>query len=58
MMTGSLNHVIIAQVYMPKGARKMEKFRANQAANEIRDEDHAGDANVEIIGRFIPSFPK
>lgn len=37
-------------VYMPKGARRMEKFKATQAANEIRDEDHAGDANVEIIG--------
>ena len=30
----------------------MEKFKANQAANEIRDEDHAGDANVEIIDEF------
>jgi hypothetical protein len=27
-------------VYMPKGARRMEKFRATQAANEIRDEIH------------------
>ena len=37
-------------VYMPQGARRMEKFKATQAANEIRDEDHAGDAKVEIIG--------
>ena len=37
-------------VYMPAGARRMEKFKATTAANEIRDEDHAGDANVEIIG--------
>ena len=36
---------------MPPGARKMEQFRANQIANEIRDEDHAGNAEVEIIGR-------
>ena len=39
-------------VYMPPGARKMEKFRAIQAANEIRDEDHAGDAEVKIIDEF------
>ena len=28
----------------------MEKFRATTAANEIRDEDHAGGAEVVIIG--------
>lgn len=39
-------------VFMPPGARKMEKFRGIQAANEIRDEDHAGDANVVIIDEF------
>ena len=38
-------------VYMPPGARRMEKYKATMAANEIRDEDHAGDANVEIIGK-------
>ncbi len=37
---------------MPPGARTMEKFRATQAANEIRDEDHAGDATVTIIDEF------
>ena len=37
-------------VMMPPGARKMEQFRATQIANEIRDEDHAGNAEVEIIG--------
>ena len=37
-------------VLMPPGARKMEQFRATQVANEIRDEDHAGNAEVEIIG--------
>ena len=36
---------------MPPGARKMEQFRATQVANEIRDEDHAGNAVVEIIGK-------
>ena len=38
---------------MPPGARKMEQFRATQVANEIRDEDHAGNAVVEIIGKII-----
>ena len=37
-------------VYMPPGARTMEKFRATTAANEIRDEDHAGAGEVVIIG--------
>ena len=37
---------------MPPGARKMEQFRATQIANEIRDEDHAGNAEVEIIGEY------
>ena len=37
-------------VYMPEGAKKMEQFRAVQVANQIRDEDHAGNAEVEVIG--------
>ncbi len=36
---------------MPAGARKMEKFRATQVANDIRDEDHAGNSEVVIIGQ-------
>lgn len=36
-------------VFFPKGASRMERFKATTAANEIRDEDHAGDATVEII---------
>ena len=36
----------------------MERFKANQAANEIRDEDHAGDANVEIIDAFSDESAK
>ena len=36
-------------VYMPPGASKMEQFRATNAANQIRDEDHAGSATVEIL---------
>ena len=36
-------------VYMPPGASKMEQFKATHAANQIRDEDHAGSATVEIL---------
>lgn len=39
-------------VYMPDGASRMESFKGTQAANAIRDEDHSGDANVEIIDAF------
>ena len=38
-------------VYMPPGASKMEQFKATNAANQIRDEDHAGSATVEILSR-------
>ena len=38
---------------MPEGARKMEQFRAVQVANEIRDEDHAGNATVEVAGNTL-----
>ena len=37
-------------VLMPPGAKKMEQFRANQVATQIRDEDHAGNAEVKLIG--------
>ena len=40
-------------VYMPPGARRMERFRATTAANEIRDEDHAGEGEVVIIGKSL-----
>ena len=36
-------------VYMPPGASRMEQFKATNAANQIRDEDHAGNATVEIL---------
>ena len=39
-------------VYMPPGASKMEQFKATHAANQIRDEDHAGSATVEILSEF------
>ena len=34
----------------------MEQFRAVQVANEIRDEDHAGNAEVEVIGNNCSIF--
>jgi len=40
-------------VYMPPGASKMEQFKATNAANQIRDEDHAGSADVEIISEQL-----
>ena len=43
------NHNIL--VLMPPGARRMEKFKANQVASEIRDEDHAGNAEIKLIGK-------
>jgi len=45
-------------VFMPPGARKMEKFKANQVANEIRDEDHAGDSEVEIVDEYSDNMEK
>ena len=44
------NHDIL--VLMPPSARRMEKFKANQVANEIRDEDHAGNAEIKLIGKM------
>ena len=32
------------------GPRRVEKFKASQAALEIKNEDHAGHGDVEIIG--------
>jgi len=54
ILDGGKNHGIL--VMMPPGARKMEQFRATQIANEIRDEDHAGNAEVEIIDNNFDKF--
>lgn len=51
ILDGGKDHPIL--VYMPPGARKMEQFRAVQVANEIRDEDHAGHAEVEVVGKHF-----
>ena len=39
-------------VYVGSGAKRPEKIKATQAANMIRDQDHAGRAKVPIIGEF------
>eukprot|EP00096_Caligus_rogercresseyi_P009674 TRINITY_DN331_c0_g1_i1.p1 TRINITY_DN331_c0_g1~~TRINITY_DN331_c0_g1_i1.p1 ORF type:complete len:714 (+),score=208.62 TRINITY_DN331_c0_g1_i1:189-2330(+) len=36
-------------VYRPAGAKRVEKFKSSLVANEIRDEDHAGDATVILL---------
>jgi len=56
ILDGGKNHPIL--VYMPPGARKMEQFRAVQVANEIRDEDHAGNAEVEVIDQYSDNMAK
>ena len=45
-------------VYMPEGSSRMERFKATQIANDIRDEDHAGNATVEIIDAFSDESSK
>jgi len=45
-------------VFMPPGARRMENFQGNQVANNIKDEDHAGDAEVLIIDENDNNFDK
>ena len=48
----------VVMVYMPEGSSRMEKFRATQAANEIRDDDHKGNAKLEIIDTFSGNSAK
>lgn len=54
ILDGGKGHTIF--VYMPPGASKMENFKGTQVANEIRDEDHAGNATVEIIDELNELF--
>jgi len=56
ILDGGKDHPIL--VYMPTGARKMEQFRAIQVANEIRDEDHAGNAEVEVVDQYTDNMDK
>ncbi|GAB0094218.1 Gelsolin [Sergentomyia squamirostris] len=39
-------------VYVGKNAKRVEKIKAISAANQIRDQDHSGRANVQIIDEF------
>nr|CAH7748112.1 unnamed protein product [Callosobruchus chinensis] len=41
-------------VYVGKKARRVEKLKAINAANQIRDQDHAGKATVTIVDEFSP----
>lgn len=38
-------------VYVGGNAKRVEKIKATQAANMIRDQDHHGRAKVSIIGK-------
>ena len=35
-----------------QGARRSETFKATLVANQIRDEDHAGNSDVVITGTY------
>ncbi|KAG5880800.1 hypothetical protein JTB14_030818 [Gonioctena quinquepunctata] len=41
-------------VYVGSKARRVEKLKAINAANQIRDQDHAGKAKVTIVDEFSP----
>lgn len=56
ILDGGKDHPLL--VFMPPQARKMEQFRAVQVANQIRDEDHAGHAVVEICDQFTGNMKK
>ena len=44
---------IFAEKYVSSpSTTAFERFKATQVANDIRDEDHAGDAKVEVIDAF------
>ena len=38
-------------VYMGQKSKRTERLKAISAANQIRDQDHAGRAQVQIIGK-------
>ncbi|ENN79901.1 hypothetical protein HUJ04_003671 [Dendroctonus ponderosae] len=41
-------------VYVGTAARRVEKLKATAAANQIRDQDHAGKSTVTIVDEFSP----
>ena len=40
----------IIYVYMGSSCKKIESLKAIQAANQVRDQDHAGKAKIVILG--------
>uniref|UniRef100_A0A336MY83 CSON002905 protein n=1 Tax=Culicoides sonorensis TaxID=179676 RepID=A0A336MY83_CULSO len=43
-------------VWVGKDSKRLEKLKAISAANQIRDQDHAGRANVIIVDEFSPEI--
>lgn len=39
-------------VYVGQKSKRTERLKAISAANQIRDQDHAGRAEVHIIGKY------
>ena len=39
-------------VYMGNGSKKVERLKAIQAANLVRDQDHGGKAKIVILGKI------
>lgn len=39
-------------VYVGAKSKRMERLKAIQAANQIRDQDHAGRSTVSIVGTY------
>lgn len=37
-------------VYMGNASKKVERLKAIQAANQVRDQDHGGKAKIIILG--------
>ncbi|XP_057374251.1 gelsolin, cytoplasmic-like [Daphnia carinata] len=42
----------VIYVYMGNGSKKIERLKAIQAANQVRDQDHAGKARIVILDEF------
>ncbi len=40
----------VIYVYMGNSSKKVERLKAIQAANQVRDQDHAGKARIVILG--------
>ena len=41
-------------VYMGSSSKKIERLKAILAANQVRDQDHGGKANIAILGISVP----